>query len=80
MYIHSKFVKNFENLLKKKRFVFQNGYKLAIKKIENCGGPEQIIRISPNSTAELTNECKVILNGCGQTKAFQTGNVSDFNR
>lgn len=60
-------------------FHFQNGYKLTIKKIENCGGPDQIIKIDENTTAELTSDCKLILNGCVHTKEFKTVTVSNFN-
>lgn len=59
-----------------KHFVVQNGYKLQVVKLESCAG--SIGKIDPTSTATLTNDCKLILKGCGEVEAFATAKVTDF--
>lgn len=50
------------------------GYKVQITKLETCAG--SIGKIEPDATATLTNDCKVILKGCGETVGFSTAKVA----
>lgn len=54
----------------------QNGYKARVVKIENCGGDAQIIKVDPNMTMSLNQNCDIIVKGCGETKAFKTAKAS----
>lgn len=51
---------------------------MRIKKVENCGGANQVLKVDTNVTARFSNDCKVVINGCGQTIGFKTANVSEF--
>lgn len=44
--------------------------------MKNCGGPDQVITISPNSTVELTKNCEVVPSSCIETKGFNKATVT----
>uniref|UniRef100_A0A182Q2K3 MD-2-related lipid-recognition domain-containing protein n=1 Tax=Anopheles farauti TaxID=69004 RepID=A0A182Q2K3_9DIPT len=51
------------------------GYKVRVKKIENCAGPEAIITADENFTVVLTKNCELKSRGCVRFKDFKTGNA-----
>lgn len=52
-------------------FTQNGGYNVRIDKIENCGGPQQILTIDPNTTVEMTEKCEIMTIGCSTTSGFQ---------
>lgn len=51
------------------------GYKVQVTKLETC--PGSIVKLEPDATATLTNDCKLILKGCGETSGFSTAKVAE---
>uniref|UniRef100_A0A182JQF8 Uncharacterized protein n=1 Tax=Anopheles christyi TaxID=43041 RepID=A0A182JQF8_9DIPT len=51
------------------------GYKIRVKKIENCAGTDAIITADENFTVVLTKNCEIKSRGCVQFKDFKTGNA-----
>lgn len=51
------------------------GYKIRVKKIENCAGPDAIITADENFTVVLTKNCEIKSRGCVRFKDFKTGNA-----
>lgn len=56
-------------------FLPQNGYDVRIDSIENCGGPQQVLTIDPNTTVHMTNDCGVVVVGCSTSTGFQKAMV-----
>ncbi|XP_052867087.1 uncharacterized protein LOC128273198 [Anopheles cruzii] len=56
-------------------FACNGGYKVRIKKIENCAGPDAVITADDNFTVVLTKDCDVKSRGCVRFKDFQTANA-----
>lgn len=48
---------------------------MKLTSIKNCGGADQVIKISQNSTAKLTKKCEVIPDTCIESKGFKTATV-----
>ncbi|XP_031623476.1 uncharacterized protein LOC116340882 [Contarinia nasturtii] len=53
-----------------------NGYKMRLVKLENCAGPDQVIKFDTKATLSLTKKCDIILTGCGGTTGFKTAKFS----
>uniref|UniRef100_A0A8W7PFH9 Uncharacterized protein n=1 Tax=Anopheles coluzzii TaxID=1518534 RepID=A0A8W7PFH9_ANOCL len=51
------------------------GYKIRVKKIENCAGADAIITADENFTVVLTKNCEIKSRGCVRFKDFKTGNA-----
>ncbi|XP_049536494.1 uncharacterized protein LOC125951595 [Anopheles darlingi] len=51
------------------------GYKLKVKQIENCAGPDAVITADNNFTVVLTKDCDVKARGCVRFKDFKTANA-----
>lgn len=49
-----------------------NGYKLKVRKVQNCGGPDAVITAFENNTAVLTKKCELKVRGCVQYSSFKT--------
>ncbi|XP_055641487.1 uncharacterized protein LOC129778544 [Toxorhynchites rutilus septentrionalis] len=48
------------------------GYKIKLKKLQNCAGPNAVITANENYTVVLTKNCEIKARGCGNIKAFKT--------
>uniref|UniRef100_A0A1Q3FR32 Putative 16.8 kDa salivary secreted protein n=1 Tax=Culex tarsalis TaxID=7177 RepID=A0A1Q3FR32_CULTA len=48
------------------------GFKIKVRKVENCGGPDAIITANENYTAVLTKNCEIKSRGCVSFKSFNT--------
>lgn len=54
----------------------QQGHKLRIHYIKNCGDVEtNVITVQENSTITLTDDCQIIPNTCAETIGFKTAMV-----
>uniref|UniRef100_A0A182P0I7 Uncharacterized protein n=1 Tax=Anopheles epiroticus TaxID=199890 RepID=A0A182P0I7_9DIPT len=51
------------------------GYKIRVKKIENCAGTDAIITADQNFSVVLTKNCDIKTRGCVRFKDFKTGNA-----
>lgn len=56
-------------------FACNGGYKIRMKKIENCAGPDAVITADENFTVVLTKNCDIKSRGCVRFKDFKTGNA-----
>lgn len=56
-------------------FACNGGYKVRVKKIENCAGPDAVITADENFTVVLTKNCEIKSRGCVRFKDFKTGNA-----
>jgi len=56
-------------------YSIQQGVRLKINYIKDCGGPDAIIKVQENSTVKLTKDCEVIPNACAETAGFKTATV-----
>lgn len=56
-------------------FACNGGYKVRVKKIENCAGPDAVITADENFTVVLTKNCEIKSRGCVTFKDFKTGNA-----
>lgn len=52
-----------------------DGYTAELVKLENCGGGNPVVYIETNATAWLTENCEVVVNGCGWTTGFNSAAV-----
>lgn len=53
--------------------LYQNGgYKIKLKKLQNCAGPNAVVTISDNYTIVLTKNCEIKARGCSTFKTFKT--------
>ncbi|XP_055641488.1 uncharacterized protein LOC129778545 [Toxorhynchites rutilus septentrionalis] len=52
------------------------GYEMIIHKIENCGGGKQVITIDPQSTATLTEDCKVLSKSTVKSMGFKSADMA----
>lgn len=67
-----------KNLSTYKTYFFltlQNGYGIKIKKIENRAGDRQVIKVDPNSTVSVNENCELSVNICVETIGFKTCKV-----
>lgn len=53
--------------------ILQNGFKAAIKKLENCAGGDAVMQVEDGFKLDLTPDCKLVVSGCANVKAFNTG-------
>lgn len=44
-------------------------------KLENCGGDNPVVFIETKTTAWLTENCELAVNGCGWTTGFSSATV-----
>ncbi|XP_055592252.1 uncharacterized protein LOC129748806 [Uranotaenia lowii] len=56
-------------------FACNGGYKLKVRKIQNCAGAEGILIPHENGTAVLTKKCEIKMRGCVEMKAFKQATV-----
>uniref|UniRef100_A0A182J109 MD-2-related lipid-recognition domain-containing protein n=1 Tax=Anopheles atroparvus TaxID=41427 RepID=A0A182J109_ANOAO len=56
-------------------FACNGGYKIRVKKIENCAGPDAVITADENFTVVLTKNCEIKSRGCVRFKDFKTANA-----
>lgn len=57
--------------------LLQQGHKLNVHYIKNCGDvANNVIKVKENSTIEMTNDCEIIPNACGETSGFKTAQVT----
>ncbi|XP_058451057.1 uncharacterized protein LOC131430259 [Malaya genurostris] len=53
-------------------FACNGGYKLKVRKVQNCAGDDAVITASENYTVVLTKNCNIKSRGCVQFKSFKT--------
>ncbi|XP_058815147.1 uncharacterized protein LOC131678816 [Topomyia yanbarensis] len=53
-------------------FACNGGYKLKVRKVQNCAGSDAVITASENYTVVLTKNCDIKSRGCVQFKSFKT--------
>lgn len=53
-----------------------DGYTAELVKLENCGGDNPVVYIEKNATVWLTENCELVVNGCGWTTGFNSAEVS----
>ncbi|KAL5280706.1 hypothetical protein ACFFRR_004612 [Megaselia abdita] len=51
-------------------------YKATLRKLENCAGDDAIVKVEDGFNIELTDQCKVVVNGCVVFKAFNSGTAN----
>lgn len=55
----------------------QNGFKIKLNSIKNCGGSKQVLSVSENTTLKLTKDCDIIpSNACVTSNGFKTAQVT----
>lgn len=60
-----------------KRLFTQQGHKIKVHYIKNCGDvSKSVIKVQENSTIEMTSDCQVIPNACGETTGFKSAQVT----
>ncbi|XP_058122410.1 uncharacterized protein LOC131293263 [Anopheles ziemanni] len=57
-------------------FACNGGYKITLKKIENCAGPDAVITVDENFTVVLNENCEIQTSGCVHIKDFKTGKAA----
>lgn len=53
-----------------------DGYTAELVRLENCGGNNPVVYIETNATAWLTENCEMVVNGCGWTTGFSSAEVN----
>lgn len=52
------------------------GYRIKVRKVQNCAGDDAVIVAQENYTAVLTKRCEIKSRGCVTYKAFKSGIVN----
>lgn len=55
-----------------------DGYTAEMVRLENCGGSNPVVYIEPNATVWLTENCELVVNGCGWTTGYSSAMVSSY--
>lgn len=57
----------------------KNGGDVRVVNINNCGGPNQVIKVLKNSTISFNSKCQMESRACSIVTGFETALVDIFN-